>query len=115
MVIFKSFNTLELALSIIILVIGALLVSENKLKKGWVGFFILLVCWAGILRFHVSPTIVDINTQRWELSEDSKEYEALSASHNLYHSLYVKMEATKVILLLGAIILVMKRKEEEVV
>lgn len=115
MVIFKSFNSLELILSIIILIIGAVLVREKKFKKIWLGFFTLLVLWAGFFRFHVSPTIVSINTQKWELSEDSPKYEALTSSHDFYHGLYVKMEGAKVILLLGAIVMVMRRKEEEVV
>lgn len=115
MVIFKSFNSLELLLSLIILIIGVLLVMESKLKKAWLGFFILLVCFAAFFRFHVSPTIVDINQKRWELPESSDEYKGLTNSHNFYHSLYVKTEGTKVILLLGAIILILRRKEEEIV
>lgn len=112
MVIFKSFNSLELVLSLIILVISGLLIMEKKLKKLWLGFFILLVFWASFFRFYVSPTIVEINTERWELPEDSKKYESLTNSHQFYHELYVKMEGTKVILLLGAIIILMRRKEE---
>jgi hypothetical protein len=115
MVIFKSFNTVELILSLIILVIGSLLVMESKLKKAWLGFFILLVFFAGFFRFYVSPTIVDINRKRWELPESSEEYKSLTNSHNFYHNLYVKMEGTKVIILLGAIILILRRKEEELV
>lgn len=115
MVIFKSFNSLELGLSLIILLIGALLVNEKKLKKAWLGFFVLMVFFAAFFRFHVSPTIVEVNTQRWELSEESEEYKSLLSTHNFYHGLYVKMEGTKVIFLLGAIILVLRRKEEEVI
>jgi hypothetical protein len=115
MVIFKTFNTLELALSIIILIVGGMLVFENKLKKAWLGFFILLVFFAGFFRFHVSPSIIDINTKRWELPESSSEYKSLTSSHQFYHGLYVKMEGTKVILILGALIMIMRRKEEEFV
>ena len=113
MVIFKTFNSLEVILSLFVFGLGFALVRENKIKKPWIILFTVLVMWAGFFRFHISPTIIEINRARWELPEQSMEYEKLSKDHNFYHQLYVKMEGTKVILLLIGLVMVFRIREEQ--
>lgn len=115
MVIFKAFNSLEVVLSLIVFGLSFSLVRANKIKKPWLVLFSLLVMWAGFFRFHVSPTIIDINRARWELPEQSAEYKKLTRDHQFYHKLYVKMEGTKVILLIAGLVMVFRIREEETV
>lgn len=113
MVIFKAFNSLELVLSLIIFGLAFSLCRNNKIKKPWLVLFTALVMWAGFFRLYLSPSIIDINQARYELSEESEEFETLSNEHRFYHKLYVKMEGAKVIFLLVGVIMVFRIREEQ--
>lgn len=115
MVIFKAFNSLEVLLALIVFGLSFALVRAGKIKKPWLVLFSILVMWSCFIRFHVSPAIIDINQARWELPEESAQYEKLTNDHQFYHKLYVKMEGTKVILLLIGLVMVFRIREEETV
>lgn len=115
MVIFRAFNSLEIILSVGVFITSFLLMKEGKFKKPWIILFSTVVIFAGIFRFHVTPTIIDVNRERWELPEDSARYIELTEKHSFYHQLYVKMEGTKVILILAGLIMVFRIREEQTV
>jgi len=113
MVIFKAFNSLELVLSLVIFGLAFHLSRKNILKKPWLILFSVLVMWAGFFRFYLSPSIIEINKERYQLSEESEKFEILSKEHRFYHKLYVKMEGAKVIFLLVGVIMVFRIREEQ--
>lgn len=115
MIIFKSLNTLEVLLALPVLILSGLLAREEKIKKYFMPLFVLLFIWAGMFRFYISPTIIDINEKRYELSETSSEYKELSNQHDFYHKLYVKLEGAKVIMLVAGLVVVFRIREEQAV
>lgn len=115
MVIFRAFNTLEVVLALGVFVTSLLLMKEQKFKKPWMVLFTTVVILAGVFRFHITPSIIEINKERWELPEESTKYVELSERHNFYHKLYVKLEGTKVILLAIGLVMVFRIREEQTV
>lgn len=113
MKIFMAMNGLEVLFGVLVLGLGIKLYQRLDLKKVLLGLWILLALLAFGYRFHVSPKIVNLANQMHEIGEGNRGYEALAEQHNFYHKLYVKLDGTKLVVLLFILGMGLRQRHKE--
>lgn len=100
MILFLAFNRLEILLAVILAMCAWFFKASIKWKKTFwssmAGLFIL----ANVYTFHMTPTIIESNKKKYELFEDSPEYQKLDEVHQFYHGLFRKTDGAKILVLL---------------
>ena len=100
MVLFLAFNRLEIVLSLILASCAWFFRDSIKWKKTFWTSMVFLFILANVYTFHMSPTIINANKQKYELFEGSPEYEKLDRVHQQYHGLFRKTDGAKILVLL---------------
>lgn len=100
MVLFLAFNRLEILLALILATCAWFFRESIKWKKTFWASIAFLFILANVYTFHMSPTIINANKKKYELFEDSPEYQKLDQVHQQYHGLFRKTDGLKILVLL---------------
>lgn len=112
MSVFSRFNTLEILFALGLII--SLWCSKTPIvyKKAVMVFSFILLGLAVTYKFYMTPAITEINLKmRNEIN--TVVIEALEKEHQLFHSLYVKLDSAKLFILMGMIILLFVNKERK--
>ncbi|EQC44613.1 PF13664 domain protein [Bacteriovorax sp. BSW11_IV] len=110
MKIFSTYNVVEVILGLIIFGYALKSVVKKGLGRKIFAFFSLVVFGIALTyNFHVSPRIIEINTERAKYEMESPEYQKISVEHGFYHRLYVNLDKVKVTLLLVMLIMAFQK------
>lgn len=106
MTIFSSLGSFEVVIGVILFLFAGLVFKRFRTKRS--GFLFLLatcLCAFSLLgKFYLTPQITKLNNTKFSVSEESEEYQKANASHQLYHSFYIKIDGAKMLLLLAGIL-----------
>lgn len=110
MTIFSKYNVVEVLCGLVILIYALKSAMIKGIgRKVFALFSVVVFGIALAYQFHVSPKIIQINTERAQYEMESVEYQKISVEHNFYHKLYVRMDSVKVTLLLIMMIMAFLR------
>ena len=109
MLVFGRFNKFELLFSVIIFV-GLFLEFRKDEKKSFLIMGVILVLWALIYNFYMTPMITQTTFAIHQTNVADPIYAQLQTKHAFYHNLYRKLDSTKILLLLAFIVMNMIRR-----
>jgi hypothetical protein len=113
MIIFHTFNKVEILFSFILLGCGYSFRKWVVYKKSFFSSLGLLVILAFVYTFHMTPTIIESNKKKYELDESDPQYMVLDKTHQSYHSLFRKTDSVKILVLFTILISAIRRDEQE--
>lgn len=112
MIIFSSFNKIELFFILLIIGLGLSALSEIKFKKIFISIWGLLLLVAGSYNFYLTPKIIEVQKQMREIGMQGAGFESIERVHNFYHSLYIQVDSVKLLLLLILLVAGIKPRRE---
>ncbi len=111
MIFFYTFNKIELFLCLGLGLCAWFFRSEITWKKTFwstiSGLFLLILIYV----FHMTPTIIDVNKQKYQLMEGSPQYNVLEEKHLFYHGLFRKTDGAKILILLTLLGSTLRRRK----
>ena len=113
MILFLTFNKIEILLSLILGVCAYFFRESIKWKKTFWTTLASLFVLSLIYTFHMSPTIIEANKKKYELAEESQEYIELEKTHQMYHGLFRKTDGAKILVLFVLLGSTLRRREEK--
>lgn len=103
-ILFNKYNMLEFLLALILVPVFIKMPTHKSKKLIGIGVFLLLAI-AGSYLFYLTPKLTELTSLMGQGGEVAQE-------HSFYHSLYVKIDSIKLIILLALQGVVLIRKEK---
>jgi len=113
MIIFHTFNKLEIVFSIILLACGFQFREWVVFKKSFFSALGSLFVLTLVYTFHMSPTIIESNKLKYELEESDPQYKVLDETHQRYHKLFRATDSVKILILFIILVGAIRRDEQE--
>lgn len=115
--VFSIFNSIEFILAILLLVLGVWYrnyMQWGKNVKGVIIFlWILLFVLSASYKFHITPMISSLTLEMRDNGLGSVAAATVANAHNFYHDLYVKLDYSKIFVLLFLLLFTLKRLKFE--
>ncbi len=109
MLVFGRFNKFELIFSILIFS-GLILDYQKDHKKRFLIIGVGLILWALLYNFYMTPMISNTTFEIHKTNMADPLYAQLQSKHAYYHTLYRKLDSTKILVLLVFIIMNITRR-----
>ena len=113
MIIFNTFNYVEVVFAVLFASCAFLFKEKIKLKKTYGFLCTFLILLSLTYAFYMSPRITEVNRAKWNLQEGTGEYQVLNQEHQFLHSTFRKTDSVKILILLFLIGAGIARKENE--
>lgn len=113
MIIFNTFNYVEVVFAVLFASCTFLFKEKIKLKKTYGFLCTFLILLSLTYAFYMSPRITEVNRVKWNLQEGTREYQVLNQEHQFLHSTFRKTDSVKILILLFLIGAGIARKENE--
>ena len=111
MEIFSSFNKVELIFAFLILMLFIRFIKIKKMLLVVVPLIILPIAY----NFYLTPEITEISLKLGLALQEGLDPSKLEASHEVFHSLYTKLDGLKIFLLCGLSIFSFLNTEKSIV
>ena len=112
MIIFTTFNNVEVVFALILGVCTYFFQKKVAWRKAYLAAVVGLFIIVPLHTFYMSPRIVELNQQKYKLTEGTEEYQVLENEHLFLHNTFRKTDGTKILIILFMIIAMVKTRDE---
>ncbi len=112
MILFTTFNKIEVTLSLLLLGFAFLFWERVLWKKTVFGLLGLLVILAMSYTFYLSPKIVELTEKMQTVVPESRAYQLWDKDHQFFHRTYIKLDSLKLLLLLVLMIVPLQKNQD---
>lgn len=113
MIIFHTFNKMEIFFAVCLLGGAWFFRKWVVYKKVFFLGLSFLFTLSLVYNFHMTPTIINSNKEKYELEESDPQYKILDERHQRYHKLFRTTDSAKILILLWIGIAAIRRNDQE--
>ncbi|MBH48223.1 MAG: hypothetical protein CME71_08645 [Halobacteriovorax sp.] len=98
---FSKLGSFEVVVATILFFCAGLVFKKFRTRRSAFLFLLgsSLLGFALMGKFYLTPKITELNLEKFSVREGSAQYEKANQKHQFYHGLYVKLDGTKMLLL----------------
>lgn len=106
MKVFAALGTFEVIISIFLFFSAIVVFKKFRTKRSCMLFiFATSLCGFALLgKFYMTPKITKLNSMKYTLDETTQQYKEVDKEHQLYHSLYIKLDGAKILFLIAGLL-----------